>query len=147
MSRLASALCALRSTQYFNSKVTHFFTTQVPSCCIKKTSTAAAIDFGTSVSLSISCESISIALKIDQESCCLRNTSRIPLCHEMREYWFKYGATTADSPFSQLLQEDYFSQVQLDLEAETLVWPNGLDFCPDTLYTWALEAEIAPVSR
>jgi hypothetical protein len=56
-------------------------------------------------------------------------------------------ATTPDSPFSQLLQEDYFSQVQLDPEAETLVWPNGLDFCPDTLYTWALEAEIAPVSR
>lgn len=56
-------------------------------------------------------------------------------------------ATTPDSPFSQLLQEDYFSQVQLDPEAETLVWLNGLDFCPDTLYTWALETEVAPVSR
>jgi len=56
-------------------------------------------------------------------------------------------ATTPDSPFSELLQEDYFSQVQLDPEAETLLWPNGLDFCPDTLYTWALEAEVAPVSR
>jgi len=43
---------------------------------------------------------------------------------------------SADSLFAQLLQEDYFIQVQLDPEAETLVWPNGLDFCPDTLYLW-----------
>lgn len=49
-------------------------------------------------------------------------------------------ATSPDSPFSRLLQEDYFTQVQLDHEAETLVWPNGLDFCPDTLHDWALEA-------
>jgi hypothetical protein len=66
----------------------------------------------------------------------------IPFKQRLQEW-----ATIADSPFSQLLQEDYFSQVQLDPEAETLVWPNGLDFCPDTLYTWAFEAEVAPVSR
>lgn len=52
-------------------------------------------------------------------------------------------ATTADSPFSQLLQEDYFIQVPLDPEAETLVWPNGFDFCPDTLYLWGQEGAAA----
>lgn len=55
-------------------------------------------------------------------------------------------ATTADSPFSQLLQEDYFIQVQLDPEGETLVWPNGLDFCPDTLYLWGEVVAGAPLS-
>ncbi len=58
----------------------------------------------------------------------------IPFKQRLQEW-----ATTADSPFAQLLQEDYFTQVQLDPEAETLVWPNGLDFCPDTLYLWACE--------
>lgn len=59
----------------------------------------------------------------------------IPFKRRLQEW-----ATSADSPFAQLLQEDYFIQVQLDPEGETLVWPNGLDFCPDTLYRWGLEA-------
>jgi Protein of unknown function (DUF2442) len=28
-----------------------------------------------------------------------------------------------------------FKKVQLDSEAGTIVWPNGLDFCPDVLYS------------
>ena len=66
----------------------------------------------------------------------------IPFKKRLQEW-----ATTAESSFSQLLQEDYFIQVRLDPEAETLVWPNGLDFCPDTLYMWAVEAEAASVSH
>ncbi len=29
-----------------------------------------------------------------------------------------------------------FEQVRLDLEAHTLVWPNGADFDPETLHDW-----------
>ena len=30
-----------------------------------------------------------------------------------------------------------FKQVAVDDEARTLVWPNGVDFCPDVLYSAA----------
>jgi len=29
-----------------------------------------------------------------------------------------------------------FNQVRIDLEAHTLVWPNGADFDPSDLYDW-----------
>ncbi|PYV45375.1 MAG: DUF2442 domain-containing protein [Acidobacteria bacterium] len=29
-----------------------------------------------------------------------------------------------------------FNQVQIDLEVQTLVWPNGADFDPATLHDW-----------
>jgi hypothetical protein len=28
----------------------------------------------------------------------------------------------------------YFAQVSLEPEVGTIVWPNGVDFCPDVLY-------------
>ena len=31
---------------------------------------------------------------------------------------------------------DLFNQVRLDAEVHTLVWPNGADFDPATLYNW-----------
>jgi len=31
---------------------------------------------------------------------------------------------------------DFFNQVRLDPEIHTLVWPNGADFDPATLYHW-----------
>jgi hypothetical protein len=30
-----------------------------------------------------------------------------------------------------------FNQVQIDPEVHTLVWPNGADFDPATLYNWS----------
>lgn len=39
-----------------------------------------------------------------------------------------------DSKFKMLLDEDYFQSVQLDKEADTVYWDNGIDFCPDVLY-------------
>jgi hypothetical protein len=36
-----------------------------------------------------------------------------------------------------LQRVDYFAQVALDPEAGTIVWPNGVDFCPDVLYAEA----------
>ena len=39
--------------------------------------------------------------------------------------------------FRQLEDAGFFKQVQVDPEAGTIVWPNGVDFCPDVLYSLA----------
>ncbi len=39
--------------------------------------------------------------------------------------------------FTPLEDLDAFRQVEVDPEAKTLVWPNGVDFCPDVLYSEA----------
>lgn len=39
--------------------------------------------------------------------------------------------------FRALQSVDFFARVTVDPEAGTLVWPNGLDFCPDVLYSEA----------
>jgi hypothetical protein len=39
--------------------------------------------------------------------------------------------------FTPLQDETYFRQVKVDPEAKTIVWPNGVDFCPDVLYAEA----------
>lgn len=39
--------------------------------------------------------------------------------------------------FRQLEDVGFFTQVQVDPEAGTIVWPNGVDFCPDVLYSLA----------
>ncbi|MFM2338539.1 MAG: hypothetical protein RL115_1732 [Bacteroidota bacterium] len=41
------------------------------------------------------------------------------------------------SLFKQLLNPDYFSQVKLNKELETVYWENGIDFCPDMLFQWS----------
>jgi hypothetical protein len=38
-------------------------------------------------------------------------------------------------------------QVSVDKEAGTLVWPNGVDFCPDVLYAEATGRAIAEPGR
>lgn len=38
--------------------------------------------------------------------------------------------------FGPLQELALFNQVALDLEARTLVWPNGADFAPETLHDW-----------
>lgn len=37
--------------------------------------------------------------------------------------------------FKPLQDVEFFRQVSVDPEAGTLVWPNGVDFCPDVLYS------------
>ena len=39
--------------------------------------------------------------------------------------------------FAPLEEIDFFSQVKVDPEIGTLVWPNEVDFCPDVLYSEA----------
>jgi hypothetical protein len=41
--------------------------------------------------------------------------------------------------FTPLQSVEYFRQVTVDDEAGTLIWPNGVDFCPDVLYAEAIE--------
>jgi hypothetical protein len=39
--------------------------------------------------------------------------------------------------FVPLADVEFFKQVTVDHEAGTLVWPNGVDFCPNVLYAEA----------
>ena len=39
--------------------------------------------------------------------------------------------------FGPLENVEFFKQVTVDREAGTLVWPNGVDLCPDVLYAEA----------
>ena len=43
--------------------------------------------------------------------------------------------------YGPLRDPAFFSQVALDPEVHTLVWPNGADFDPATLHDWPLYAE------
>lgn len=44
--------------------------------------------------------------------------------------------------FAGLKDSAVFAQVRVDPEAETLVWPNGADICPDVLYHLATGAPL-----
>ncbi len=37
--------------------------------------------------------------------------------------------------FVPLQEIDFFKKVEVDPEVGTIVWPNGVDFCPDVLYS------------
>jgi hypothetical protein len=39
--------------------------------------------------------------------------------------------------FAPLQDVEFFRQARVDPEIGTLVWPNGVDFCPDVLYSEA----------
>lgn len=41
---------------------------------------------------------------------------------------------TENSKYKALLDPEYFNNVKLQPEWETIYWDNGLDFCPDVLY-------------
>ena len=44
--------------------------------------------------------------------------------------------------FAPLEDVAMFKQVQIDSEAGTIVWPNGVDFCPDVLHHAATGAPL-----
>jgi hypothetical protein len=43
--------------------------------------------------------------------------------------------------FAPLEDVAYFSQVKVDTDAGTVVWPNGVDLCPDVLHAALRERE------
>ena len=49
--------------------------------------------------------------------------------------------------FIPLQDTGFFAQVAVDREAGTLVWPNGVDFCPDVLYAEATGKDIEELDR
>ena len=55
-----------------------------------------------------------------------------------------YLASLAYLFFEPLESVEFFAEVTVDQEAGTLVWPNGVDFCPDVLYS---EATGKPISE
>jgi len=49
--------------------------------------------------------------------------------------------------FAPLEDLEYFRQVRVDPEIGTLVWPNGVDICPDVLYSEATGAPLPAPER
>ena len=52
-----------------------------------------------------------------------------------------FSPVLAGELFGPLHDHSLFRQVRLDAEAHALVWPNGADFDPATLYDWPRYAE------
>ncbi len=52
-----------------------------------------------------------------------------------------FSPVLAGELFGPLRDASFFRQVWLDGEAQTIVWPNGADFDPATLYDWPQYAE------
>ena len=49
--------------------------------------------------------------------------------------------------FRALADVSFFQRVQLEPEAGTIVWPNGVDFCPDVLYSLAVGQPVEVLHR
>jgi hypothetical protein len=47
-----------------------------------------------------------------------------------------FSPVLAGDIYKALNDPDCFSQVRLDPEIHTVVWPNGADFDPETLHDW-----------
>ena len=52
-----------------------------------------------------------------------------------------FRSMLAGEMYGPLQDERLFSQVEIDPEVHTLVWPNGADFDPATLHDWPKYAE------
>lgn len=56
----------------------------------------------------------------------------------VKEVDFRERIVGRGGVFHPLEDVMFFQQVQVDHEAGTVVWPNGVDFCPDVLYSLAM---------
>ena len=56
---------------------------------------------------------------------------------------FRHRIVDRGGVFGPLEDLEFFAQVSVDPEAGTVVWPNGVDFCPDVLYAEATGAAIS----
>ena len=59
---------------------------------------------------------------------------------------FKHKVLGRGGMFAPLEDIDFFSQVKVDFEIGTLVWPNDVDLDPDVLYSEATGRPI-PISQ
>jgi hypothetical protein len=50
---------------------------------------------------------------------------------------FRHRVVGRGGVFEPLESLAYFRRVKVDPEAGTIVWPNGVDLCPDVLYSEA----------
>ena len=48
--------------------------------------------------------------------------------------------------YAPLEHAEFFCQVRVDTELGTIVWPNGVDICPDLLYALATGQPVAEAS-
>ncbi|MDQ1336379.1 MAG: hypothetical protein QG552_3329 [Thermodesulfobacteriota bacterium] len=53
-----------------------------------------------------------------------------------QEQKIDFRPVLAGELYGPLEDEKMFSQVEIDPEVQTLVWPNGADFDPETLHIW-----------
>ncbi|NIR52547.1 DUF2442 domain-containing protein, partial [candidate division KSB1 bacterium] len=54
---------------------------------------------------------------------------------EKAELDFRNRIVGRGGVFAPLEDVEFFKKVRVDHEIGTLVWPNGVDFCPDVLYS------------
>jgi hypothetical protein len=52
------------------------------------------------------------------------------------EQVINFRPVLAGELYGPLLDKNLFSQVSIDPEVKTIVWPNGADFDPATLHDW-----------
>ena len=64
-------------------------------------------------------------------------TLRVPFDDDTQET-IDFEEVLAGDLYRPLIDPDLFSQVRIDSEVHTLVWPNGADFDPETLHNWPL---------
>lgn len=55
----------------------------------------------------------------------------------------KYSNRAPDTVFHPFKDLDFFRSVKVDKHTGTIVWPNGVDLCPDVLYDDSVEIETA----
>ncbi|MCX6249431.1 MAG: DUF2442 domain-containing protein [Bacteroidetes bacterium] len=53
---------------------------------------------------------------------------------DLEEKLIEWGRTP-DSKFKYLLDPANFKKVKINPEIQTIYWENGIDFCPDVLYS------------
>ncbi len=49
--------------------------------------------------------------------------------------------------WTPLRDRAFFRQAYIEPEFGTLAWPNGVDYCPDVLYSLALGRPVAPIGK
>jgi hypothetical protein len=65
-----------------------------------------------------------------------------------QEQVIDFRPVLAGELYGPLQDERLFSQVEIDPEVHTLVWPNGADFDPATLHDWPMHvSEMTRLAR